>query len=111
MTRSLSTLLLLLACFNCEAQKISFTDTSNMWALYSFDIGTLQNDTITYQKYFGETIINGITYFNLENWDVRPDSTGDIIFARTGTGTEFILYDFSLNLGDTIHTSVWGTYH
>ena len=66
--------------------------------------------TILNLEYDGDTIINGLTYLKTNAWLLRADTINNVVFAKAGS-TEFILYNFSLELGDTIHTGQLGEYH
>lgn len=97
---------LVIAC-GSYGQKIRFTDTSNVWyqSNHYWDYSEMCAIAIK-----GDTLINGTTYQKFYSRDVsgekfyaliREDSTTKKIYYWSATA-ERVLYDFSLNIGDTI---------
>lgn len=100
-----------------SGQKIKFTDTGNVW-LYNYsnkdlDIvryncyyldTTITVDTLEYRYFTTKVIYTNSGGTSTQNMLVREDSTGKI-FIRSLSGSdtsEKILFDYSLNVGDTV---------
>ncbi|MBC7694405.1 MAG: T9SS type A sorting domain-containing protein [Burkholderiales bacterium] len=111
--RKLKLIILLLALqVSTNAQSyIPFPDTNAIWTLYHY--GQTGDDI---QKYgmFGDTIINSLTYkkifwnfdyhFNLSNSYYQGairEANKKIFVIYINKSTESVLYDFTLNIGDT----------
>lgn len=113
--KKLLLLLLLLSVTKFFAQDFSITDQGNKWGLKYFD-GHCDNnedpdieceqDGVALVRINGEVIFNNITYAILEG-----SFTGGAMYIREDQGIvyeylesvgEFILYDFTLEVGDTI---------
>lgn len=105
-------ILLFLFAGNIDAQKIRFTDTSNVWC-------AMYNATQVYEPHYfsfnGDSIINGLTYQKLyggylaEPVLIREDTVLQKVYILPNsnigndTGTaERLLYDYTLQVGDTI---------
>ena len=93
----------------------SFTDEGNQWATYTSDF--MGNINITTRKIEGDTLINGIMYKKMwrtysdpidNNWTInqfiRQDSTKKVFQKRINFEEE-LMYDFGLELGDTIYSN------
>ena len=93
-------------------------DTNKLWSTvddrdYLFS-GGIDSRISYYTKFEDDTLINGYNYkkifnsmdVNLLIWDhvgyLRED-TSKKIFARDMTGNEGLIYDFDVNIGDTIY--------
>ncbi len=92
--------LILLSGMGVDGQKIRFTDTSNVWYErfsdeHKFGMTKVQ---ITY-----DTMINNIVYYRLPGLGfVREDTVTKTVVRITNSG-EMIVYDFSLEAGDTLY--------
>lgn len=103
-----------------QAQKISFTDTSNQWRVVDFYFGHAK--IIGYSISAPNITVDSFTFSKLtsNNRDsilIRTDSTGQKIYARVYNGSiqaagsslinsnEHLLYDFSMQIGDTIQSN------
>ena len=116
MKNYLSLVLFLLICSISQAQKIYITDTSNRWTImFSHNWGN-GTDYKSGPQYFKDTTEkNGHTYLNLYYGKdiialIREDTANSKVFAvivnqlylnHTADTNEFILYDYSLQVGDT----------
>src|ERR1043165_5799097 len=119
--RLLLTYLFLAFTLCSSAQKIRFTDSTNTWVTYwnNADCGY-----IAHYYYSGDSSYHGYYYRNLFRvstriWSVEPcstymiqsmyireDTVANMVFCRnlgTGDTTERVLYDYNLNVGDSIH--------
>ncbi len=113
--KKLLLLILLLSVTNSFAQDFSITDQGNKWGLKYFD-GHCDNnedpdieceqDGVELIRINGEAVFNNITYAILEG-----SFTGGAMYIREEQGVvyqysesegEIILYDFTLEVGDTI---------
>ena len=110
-----------------NAQKIRFTDTSNVWQAYHIGGGNLQDayiEIITY-SFAGDTLIDSKEYLIMVDtfWDwsyfqgfpihysgpmigskrfIHEDTLAKKVFVRLPNDTtEYILYDYNLQIGDT----------
>ena len=98
---------------------IPFPDSNAIWVIKQVDeFGEFQ---LGYQYFIeNDTIINGITYHKVYrakdsmlldkhwNWKgLRNDTAARKVFMCSTFGAEFLLYDYSLNEGDTIN-GWWG---
>lgn len=93
-------LLLSIASLDTAAQKIYFTDTTNVWN-YIHEPGW-ENAVVTYE-YVDDTLVNGKNYFLLTGagW-LREDTAAGIIYLRKHLDSaDIILYNYNLEIGDT----------
>ncbi|MCB0698731.1 MAG: T9SS type A sorting domain-containing protein [Chitinophagales bacterium] len=104
MKHILSIVVILLLAQACDAQKIRFTDTSNVW-YYTFTRAHSNGQFLG--EYQGDSLFNGVTYlvmrtppFALGIRLVREDSINKKIYVIDDT-SEKLLYDFTLEVGDT----------
>ena len=110
-------LCLCLAGIQAGAQKIRFTDTSNVWALVAFTSDPSSNPACA--RYTRDTTIGGVVYHRLvvyssvraDTLAVREDTLNGKIYFRflapdyhaIHTDTlERILFDYNLSTGDTL---------
>lgn len=123
------------------AQKFHFSDTSNIWKVeyYKLHDGRYPYQSTWSCRYLDTTIMeNGITYLVFKSEEdfrsalIREDTLAQKVYAKfkpdiynrsVGLGqsvndtNEFVLYDYSLNIGDTlkmplsIHPNFDTTYH
>lgn len=97
-------LLLTLISFNVFAQKIRVTDTSNKWTegYSSWNYQYVQTQNWFYK---GDTLIISHNYSNTGYLLIREDTISKRIYAidrvYKADTEEHLLYDFSLNVGDT----------
>lgn len=114
MRKLLLMLLLLMQSYLSDAQKIRFTDTSNVWQLLNQNVLDIFWSPVK-SSITGTTIHNGIIYSiyhsNYDSVLVRFDSASNIVYAKVyynkyygADTTEFTLYNFSLNIGDSLKT-------
>lgn len=95
-------------CVNAQ-EYFPFPDTNAIWSvnIYKFSIS---GDTVinnkTYKKYYRTT---GDSVFAFENASyyaaVREDSNKKIRGIKHDSQTEYLLYDFSLEIGDSVYVS------
>ncbi len=100
-------IIILLAAPVADGQKIRFTTTNNNWLVNQYTI----NPIISTKGwgYVDTVFIDTLKYYSLNNTAlIREDSVNDIIYTRAlntppNTDTsEQILYNYNLNVGDTI---------
>lgn len=102
-------MLLIFVCVACKAQKIRFTDTTNVWYLCNDDPFSSPYFRKTgVVKFYKDSIINGKKYisFGIRNdwcdW-LREDTANGLVYCRKDTDTtEVILYNYNLGIGDTL---------
>ena len=98
---------ILLTAVAADGQKIRFTDTSNVWyeSVHTWDMSQMWRTT-----YKGDSSINGTDYQKLYTLGksstnlyllIREDTLAKKIYYWDDT-TERVLYDFSLEVGDTV---------
>ncbi len=103
-------IIILLSCFvNSHAQKIRFTDSTNYWRTTSM---TPEHPYSDQQYYFrGSNTIRGrryqcmLSYYGSLCRYVREDTAAGLVYfisRDTTDTTEYILYNYNLNVGDTI---------
>jgi hypothetical protein len=114
MKNTFTLLLFLLVAQSSFAQKIRFTDSTNVWNVYNF--GLSPSDPGFYQNwvcsYTGDSVINGLEYKITQFGVVREDTLNSKIFIRffhpgllTHDTIERLLYDYNWQVGDTVvHT-------
>jgi hypothetical protein len=94
-------------------QYVHFPDSNAVWfmAFFGTEICSLEGDTsvnnISYKKIFGN-----ISNTSLHGY-LRDDTLSKKVYGfTTDTTSEQLLYDFSLNVGDTtsVFSFMWGTY-
>lgn len=100
------------------AQKIRFTDSTNSW--FTYLIGAFDPDggwrTTAYDT---EAVILGNTYRRMTggfpyDFFIREDTSTKKVYYRiasSGDTDEHVLYDYNLNLGDTIQYRNGGLFH
>lgn len=99
--------------FYCQSSK-SLLDVSKEWSTIFWSDANGKYYTIKY-KLSGDTIINNNDYFKVfgnfneeipNNWSlngfIREDSTNKVYFKHVFFPDECLLYDFNLNLSDTL---------
>ena len=99
----LFSLVLCCLCFAGYAQKIRFTDTRNVWNDFGFDAdGHTWHPRHSYSRR-PDSLIAGIPYkrFDLNAYLVREDTTAGIVYIYYHD-TDRILYNYNLQIGDTI---------
>lgn len=111
------TLVFISLAISTQAQKINFTDTSNIWiiATSSVNPGQILRHTTAYEKYYynGDTTINGIIYYEMRCYVpstktdhfstfVRYDSIDNKVYIFYQY-TDIVLYDYNLKIGDTFY--------
>ncbi|MCB0697126.1 MAG: T9SS type A sorting domain-containing protein [Chitinophagaceae bacterium] len=101
MKHTITFILFLLFTQILSAQKIRFTDSGNVWHEGFSDMYTWGVGKFEIQK---DVTINGIVYksFTTPGFFVRNDTTTQRVYMLKG-GVEYLLYDFSLQVGDSIH--------
>jgi len=100
----LSLLLISIAGFG---QKIRFTDTANRWQSSAFDGSGGPMITHLYYSISGDSIISGVIYRKMlvngnNRYLVRDDTANNKVYYRSND-TDYILYNYNLHVGDTIH--------
>ncbi len=101
-----SLFLLALLCILSHAassQSIHFCDTSNKWRVFEYDFGADVPCCMLFYSFGHSFNIGGIEYESLNGVMVREDTLLKSVFIHSGS-TDYLLYDFSLNLGDTLKT-------
>lgn len=103
---------IILFTFNSSfAQKISFSDTTNLWSFIDSNIGCCVLIPTKYTTTFFDSTTfsyHGYTYRNLiSSIAIVPirESSGRVYVLNISDSTERILYDFNLNLYDTLRTN------
>lgn len=103
------TIPILLYCFlffvhNATAQKIRFTDTSNKWVEMSVFHGLLALPITTSKTSAQKDTFNNLVYTPLLNGEVREDVLNKKVYYkyRLSDTTEYVLYDYTLKVGDTL---------
>lgn len=107
-------------------QKIDFTDSTNKWRVYTSDFGI--STVVNYHYLPSHVVVDTTEYMVLvsnNGFDsalIRKDKTGQKIYAKVYRGTiqpaggpdldtnEHLLYDFSLQKGDTFHYKSFAFY-
>lgn len=102
-----------LFCQNINAQ--SFVDEGNQWTIVTFSFNGNANNTSYLIE--GDSLINGVIYKkmwrtyenpNANNWVlpiyIREDSTKKV-FQFNGVNNENLIYDFGIEIGDTLASS------
>ncbi len=105
-------LLTLFISFQTQAQKIHFTDSTNIWYYVSSYKKAKPNTgyQVNYYNYNykGDTVINSKSYRKLFAGEtnlrglVRFDSSDNKVYVIVDSNIERILYDYNLKLGDTV---------
>jgi hypothetical protein len=114
MRKLLYILLILLTVHSSYAQKIRFTDTTNEWTYCN--IGTSPTNPpynyVTISSFKGDTVVNTIQYKKTNFGLVREDTVNkkvyikNLVYNYSSVDTnERILYDYNLQVGDTIANS------
>lgn len=107
-------LLLLFISATSYGQKIRFTDSTNEWTYYTFDqSGSNTLKIINTYRYDSSIVFNNKKYLRLtypspkvkskQHFYVREDTLLNKVYYLKDT-TDIVLFDFSLNLGDTFFT-------
>ena len=128
--KSFLTILLISFAINANAQKIRFTNSTNQWTTLSIDgDGCSSQNSFSYSN---DTIVSGITYKTMlgsgtpyfgyhdecycgtyiSNFQsailIREDTTTGIVYYFNQTDSaEHILYNYNLNVGDSISYSIY----
>ncbi len=86
-----------------KAQKIYFTDTTNVWYYIS---EAYWKNTVHEYSYHGDTVANSYTYFKLGSplWVREDTAAGIVYYSNDLNSTDNILYNYNLQLGDTFTT-------
>ena len=107
--------LMIFLSWNSFAQKICFTDTSNIWKCWDYRCGGDEGAGSTWNEHYaGDTTINGERYHKTlpNNYMVREDTANKKVWAIRPMAlhvapifdsSEHLLYDYNLVAGDTIH--------
>ena len=123
-------ILLVFVCFtkvNIAQLYQPFPTDSAMWREWAYELDASYNDTWDYQYFIqGDTIIVGKNYHKIlytgtyhhvswtSGWTnyvnqykgaFREDTAKHILFCPPGDIIEYVLYDFNLNVGDTLSQS------
>jgi len=119
MKRTLLIFLLITLFTSSYAQKIRFSDSTNVWNGFLWSDATDPRISIPYSdSYIGDTILHGSSYKLLNH---EAAGVGTVVFIREDTlsqkvfcimtlypdndTTEQLMYDYSLNTGDTFRTN------
>jgi hypothetical protein len=95
-------------CLPSFAQKIKFTNNTNTWSMIDSTIGCCIPYVVrfTTAHYDGRDTVNGLRYqrlyYDFGSCLVREDQ-GRVYVIGNVDSTERVLYDFNLELNDTIH--------
>ena len=99
-----------------SAQKIRFTDSTNVWNTLSFGVSPTNPPYPGLGKfyYLGDTVVNSLDYKIATFGLVREDTNSKKVFIKNSTHfltqvvdtNEYVMYDFGLLLGDTIHLKI-----
>lgn len=88
------------------AQKIRFTDTTNIWHVKRYTMATYPNGSNTTWEYGDTVSIDSLLYYKLNGYLIREDSNKVYVKAVTSSPnidtTEQVVYNYNLNIGDTI---------
>ena len=94
------------------AQRIRFSDNTNQWKVYHYDCRANGTPNIVYNYYYAyDSTIAGLLYRKMGNgpWFIREDTVSNKVYLRephyNGDSTEHLLYDYTLNVGDTFRAS------
>ena len=109
-TISLLLVLSILSLSHAFAQKIRFNDSTNNWTVFAYSCGGdpyIVDSSIV--GYNGDTVIHGIPYRKVRNSSssfIREDTFLKKVYAIIPTSdtdtTEQVLYDYTLNPGDSL---------
>ncbi len=124
----LLTLSALLLCFQLFAQKIHYSDKRNRWVTKGTFPGDIGCEFWRIVSFGDDTTVNGITYQKLMSGGtseingsmecyggppyprpfilIREDTTANMVYyvdLSNADTNEYVLYNFNLSLGDTIH--------
>ncbi len=108
-------ILLLILCITCcslslSAQKIHFTDTSNVWKELGLEYNDFLPPILSYTTYsfVSDSSIDSVKYGNFSFGSIREDTILNKVFIRDYVGdSDILLMDYNLNVGDTFI----GPYH
>ena len=112
MNKTLLVITFLLLSIASTAQKIHFTDTTNQWTYYLHNCSGETGITPTEynDSYSGDTLIGGISYRRLLQsyltglLYVREDTIAQKVYVRgVGDTADDLLYDYTLNVGDSFY--------
>ena len=82
-----------------KAQKIYFTDTTNVWTYFK---DPYEGNSNTVRKYERDTFANGYTYRSFGTPWVREDTLAGIVYYTNDLDSaDKILYNYNLIVGDT----------
>lgn len=91
---------------NVSAQKIHYTDTSNVWSMVQpqsdMPFGWLFY--YTHYSFVARTVIDSVEYVNFGFGKVREDTVLNKVYLRSGD-TEKVLMDYNLRVGDTFYAA------
>ncbi|HYD20774.1 MAG TPA: T9SS type A sorting domain-containing protein [Flavipsychrobacter sp.] len=99
--------LLILSSQSCFAQKVRYTDTTNVWTLTWDYWGDSSGPSVWDKKYIGDTIHNGIQYYIQEYgivpffWVREDTAAGKVFYLESVDSVEKVLFDYTLAIGDT----------
>jgi len=128
--KSFLTILFISLAISANAQKIRFTNSTNQWTTLS-----INGDGCSFQNsfsYYTDTVVYGITYKSMHsmwsvysgyhsscycgladvgtqlNYLIREDTIAGMVYYFNPTDSaEYILYNYNLNVGDSISYSVY----
>lgn len=114
MNKYLFTCIFLLLAIKSTAQKIHFTDTTNVWRVLRSGFANSGPNLLSYHNQiirFKKTVVHNARTYNLLSGDsvlVREDTIAQKVYAIVyenryfgGDTAEFVLYDYNLTTGDT----------
>jgi hypothetical protein len=100
--------------FIASAQKIHFTDTSNVWYQFfdQYNDGNPPIFTYTTYHFVNDTIIHSIDYKIFSFGAVREDTLSKKVYLRDVLGdSDVLLMDYNLGIGDTFTTNYDTLFH
>ncbi len=105
MKQTITIAFLVLITYTSVAQKIRFSDSGNAW---HEQFGNMNTGGVRKYEVYGDTIINSVVYkatsipgYTTGKTFVREDTAKNQVIILDDTN-EYILYDYNLNIGDTI---------
>ncbi len=103
MKRTLLTVLLFtIIHFSYSQDYIPMLQEGNSWNVVTYDGFTGNAYTHTFQVN-GEEIINDITYYNIDGGYCKfREENGKVYGYEPGDGQEYLIYDFSLEIGEVV---------
>lgn len=90
-----------------DAQKLYFTDLSNKWTRLCVWDPTPPNDDLYlgYEQFSEDTVLNNLNYSIMNGFFVRDDTQNRRVMININVSSEHILYDYSLEIGDTLFSA------